>query len=150
MKKIKWRKKYTPRKLKRKKGQPKEKKPQIYSIKFKNCLFFFLMITKMNKSKTTPQKSQMFQSFQLETVNNSSSFNTFCNSRLSVECLWVDENQSHGSVWNWAHISLVFWRGLPPQWYQLRHNNWLHHRPPFKSWSWSFIYSFFMMLSDFP
>ena len=70
MKEIKWRKKYTPRKLKRKKGQPKEKKnPQIYSIKFKNCLFFFLMITKMNKSKTTPQKSQMFLKFSLVKLN---------------------------------------------------------------------------------
>ena len=70
MKKIKWRKKIHPTKTQKKKGTTqREKNPQIYSIKFKNCLFFFLMITKMNKSKTTPQKSQMFLKFSLVKLN---------------------------------------------------------------------------------
>ena len=66
MKKIKWRKKIHPTKTQKKKGTTqREKNPQIYSIKFKNCLFFFLMITKMNKSKTTHQKKLNVSKFSV-------------------------------------------------------------------------------------
>ena len=49
---------------KEKRDNPKRKKPSDLFKYVENCLFFFLMITKMNKSKTTHQKSPMSQSFQ--------------------------------------------------------------------------------------
>ena len=62
MKKNKMEKKNTPHEnSKEKRDNPKRKTPQIYSIKLKIVCFSF---KKMNKSKTTHQKSPMFHSFQ--------------------------------------------------------------------------------------
>ena len=54
---------------KEKRDNPKRKKPSDLFKYVENCLFFFLMITKMNKSKTTHQKSPMSQKFSVVTWN---------------------------------------------------------------------------------